>query len=104
MGSAGGGEDSGRGHGRSQRCRDKQMVDRARPARNNIISFGLASTREIDSQEVESALYTQGLATCIEEHLKDILDQVRDQDRKQNPKKDDEDDDEERFEFEDEEA
>ena len=47
----------------------------------------------------ESALYTQDLATCIEEHFKDVLRQVKDQDKKQKEKRDEDEDDEDGFEF-----
>ena len=47
---------------------------------------------------LESALFTQDLATCIQAHLQDIVDQVRYQDEKQKIAADD---DEDGYEFED---
>ena len=47
----------------------------------------------------ESALYTQDLATCIEEHFKDIVRQVKDQDKKQKEKPDSDEDDDDGFVF-----
>ena len=41
---------------------------------------------------LESALYSQDLATSIKEHFQDILDQVTEQDRKQGATEGDEDD------------
>ena len=49
---------------------------------------------------LESALYTQDLATCIKEHLQDIVDQLAEQDGKQKRKKDEDDDDDDGYEFE----
>ena len=42
--------------------------------------------------KMESALYSQDLATSIKEHFQDILDQVTEQDRKQGATECDEDD------------
>ena len=47
----------------------------------------------------ESALYAQDLATCIEEHFKEVVRQVKDQDQKQMEKVDSDEDDEDGFEF-----
>ena len=47
----------------------------------------------------QSALYTQDLATCIEEHFKEVVRQVKDQDQKQMEKVDSDEDDEDGFEF-----
>ena len=42
---------------------------------------------------LESALYSQDLATCIKAHFQDIVDQVKEQDEKQGATGDDADDD-----------
>ena len=42
---------------------------------------------------LESALYSQDLATCIKAHFQDIVDQVTEQDQKQGATGDDADDD-----------
>jgi hypothetical protein len=48
---------------------------------------------------LESALYTQDLATCIKEHLQEVVDQVRHQDSKQKKTKNEGDDDDDGYEF-----